>query len=150
MANGLAKVVETASDEHDPVSKPRLGVAEAIFDDPYSLHSGQNMLYCHTDLADHAIMLPLLFASLHPRLLLDWLEYHHFCRRECLKTSILMQLAIRRKTIRCSLGQGFVMHRTRRSSTQEADFSLAEVADDHVFKRVRFFLPLYCSRCTAS
>lgn len=78
-------------------------------------------------------------SSLHPWLLLDWLEYHYFCRRECLKTGILMQFAISRKPILCSLGQGFVVNRTRRSSTQEADFSLAEVADDHVFKRVRFF-----------
>lgn len=142
MADGLAEVVEAASDEHDPVGKPRFRVAEAVFDDAYSLHSRQNMLHGHTDLADHAIMLPLLFASLHPRLLLDWLEYHHFCRCKGLKTSILMQLAVRRKTILCSLSQGFVVNRTRRSSTQEADLSLAEVADDHVFKRVRFFLPL--------
>jgi len=150
VAHRLAKVVEATRDEHDPVSKPRLRVAEAILDDPYALHSRQNMLHHHTDLADHAIMLPLRFASLHPCLLLDWLEYHDFCRRERLKTGILMQLAIRRKSIRCSLGQGFVVSRTRRSSTQEADFPLAEVADDHVFKRVRFFLPLSCARCTAS
>ena len=52
-------------------------------------------------------------ASLHPCLLLDWLEYHDFCRRERLKTGILMQLAIRRKSIRGSLGQGFVVSRTR-------------------------------------
>lgn len=113
MAHRLAKVVEATRDEHDPVSKPRLRVAEAILDDPYALHSRQNMLHHHTDLADHAIMLPLRFASLHPCLLLDWLEYHDFCRRERLKTGILMQLAIRRKSIRGSLGQGFVVSRTR-------------------------------------
>ena len=69
MPHGLTEVMETTSNEHHPVCKPRFGVAEAIFDDPYSLHSGQNMLYRHPDLADHAIMLPLLTPG---RFLMGW------------------------------------------------------------------------------
>ena len=142
MTNRLAEVMEAAGNQHNPVGKPRLGVAKALFDDPYTLHSCQNVLHRDTDLADQAIMLPFLLASLLTRLLLDGLEYHHSCRCERLKTSILMQFAVRGKTKVRSFRQGFVVNRTGCSLAQEADFLLAEVADNHIFMRVRFFLPL--------
>lgn len=142
MTNRLAEVVEAAGDEHHPISKARFGVAKAIFDDPDALHPSQNMLNRHPNLADDAIVLPLLLGALRTRLLLDWLIDHHTCGREGLKGTVLMQFTVGRKAKLGAFSQGFVMHGTGRGSAQEADFSLAEVADDHVFIRVRFFLPL--------
>ena len=142
MTNRLAKVVEAAGDEHDSVSKARLDVAEALFDDPDALDPGQHMLDGDPDLADQAIVLPFLFRALLAPLLLERLIDHHTGRCEGLERTVLMQLAVRWKAQLGTFGQGFVMHRARRGRTQEADFSLAEVADDHIFVRVRFFLPL--------
>ena len=144
MAKGLAEVVEATGDQHDLVSKPRFGVAKAVFDDPYPLHSCQNVLDGDRDLADQAIMFPFLRASLLTRLLLARLGYEHSCGREGLNARILMQLTVSGKAIGCSFRQGFVVNRTRCRLAQEADFSLAKVADHHIFMRVRFFY-----RCSA-
>ena len=139
MTNGLAEVVQTTGDQHDVVRKPRFGVAKAVFDDPPPLYACQNMLHGHTDLADDPIMLPFILGSLRTWLFLAWLEYYHSCRREGLKATILMQFAIGGKAIRGSFRQGFVVHRTGCRLAQEANFSLAEVADEYIFMRARFF-----------
>lgn len=150
MANGLAEVVEAAGDEHHPIRKSRFGVSEAVLDNPYPLHSCQNVLRYDADLAHEPVVFPLLLGALLTGLLLDWLKNDHFCGRKGLEPTILMQLAVRGEVIVDALCQGLVVNRTGRRRAQEAHFSLTEVADDHVFIRVRFFLPLNCSRCTSS
>jgi hypothetical protein len=47
MTNGLAEVVEATGNQHDAVSKVGFGVAKALFDDAYALHSRQDVLDCH-------------------------------------------------------------------------------------------------------
>ena len=134
--------MEATGNQHDPVSKARFGVAKAIFNDSYALDPSQYMLNHHPNLADDAIVLPFLLRSLLARLLLDRLIDDHARRREGLKGAILMQFTVRGKGQGRAFREGFVMHRARRGRTQEADFAFSKVADDHIFIRVRFFLPL--------
>lgn len=134
--------MKATSNQHDLIGEARFGVAEAVFDDANTLHSRQNVLDHDTDLADATVVLPFLLGSLLARLLLDWLVDNHACRREGLKGTILMQLTVGWKAEIRSLGQCFVVHRAGCGIAQEAHFVFPEVSDDHVFIRVRFFLPL--------
>lgn len=142
MTNRLAEVVEATGDEHDPVGKAGFGVPKAVFHDPDTLDPGQHMLGGDANLAHQAIMLPFLLRAFLAWLLLNRLVDHHAGGREGLKGAVLMQFTIRRKAEVAAFGQGFVVHGARGRLAQEAHFSLAEVADDHIFIRVRFFLPL--------
>ena len=142
MTDGLAEVMKATGNQHDPVGKARFGVAKAVFDDPYPFHPSQNMLDHDTDLAHSTVVLPFLLGSLLARLLLDWLVDDHACGREGLKSTILMQFTVRWKAEIRSFGHCFVVHRAGYGIAQEAHFVLSEVSDDHIFIRVRFFLPL--------
>jgi hypothetical protein len=142
MADIHAKVMQTAGDEHDPVSETGFGVAEALFHDVHPLHSRQDMFHRHPDLAHKVIMLALGICPFLTWLLLDRLIDHDGLGGKARESTILIQFALRRKVEFRAFCQGFVMHRSWCGRTQESHLPLTEVNDDHIFMRVRFFLPL--------
>ena len=142
MTDLLPEIMQAAGDEHDPVGEAGFGVAEALFDDADPLDSGQDVFHRHPDLAHEVIMLALGIRPFLARLLLDGLIDHDGLRRKALESTVLIELTLRRKVELRAFRQGFIMHRPRCGRAQESHLPFTEVNDDHIFMRVRFFLPL--------
>lgn len=146
MTDVLPEIMQATGDQHDPVSEAGFGVAEALFDDVQALDPGQHMLHRHADLPHQVIMGTLRVRPLLARLFLDRLIDDHIHRYKALKPTILIQLTLRWKPKVCSFSHRFIMSRPRFRRAQKLHLAFFEVDHDHIFKRVRFFLPLYCWR----
>jgi len=136
------QVMQATGNEHDPVSEAGFRIAEAFFDDADAFDAREDMFNDDPELPDHAVVLPLRIRPVVPWLFLDRLIDHDGIGRKALKGTILIQLTVGGKQERGALRQGFIVHRAGGGGAQEADFARSKVGDDHIFIRVRFFLPL--------
>ncbi len=150
MTDVLPEMMQATGDQHDPVSEARFGVAEALFDDPQALDPGQDMLDSDADLPHQVVMRALRIRSLLTALFLDRLIDHHIHWHKALKPTVLIQFARWWEAEVRPFRNGFIVLGPWFRRTQERHLAYSEVDHDHVFKRVRFFLPLYGCRWITS
>jgi hypothetical protein len=134
--------VQGASDLHNPVGKPFLGVTKHVFDDPTALDPADTVLHNDTHRREHAIEKLIAQVQVLPFGLLARLLDRYSCRRITLKAGVLKQ--------RCTWGIGdllgighlLVMGFASSRGTQIHNPTGARLGEDQILVRMGFFLPL--------